>query len=79
MLQALKNRGDIAVRDSHLKELPVDCVKKAPMYLQNCCIYLFMQYLARRGKEGFQDFWLDMFKKETSELIGILSWVRVGI
>ena len=78
IFQALKNRENLAVRDGHLKELPVDCVKKASMYLQNCCIYLFMQYLARRGKEGLQDFRLDMFKKETSELTGILSWSRVS-
>ena len=75
--QALKNRDNIAVRDSHLRHLPIDCVKKASMYLQNCCIYIFMQYLARRGKEGFEDFRLDMFKKETDELTNITSWVRV--
>jgi hypothetical protein len=79
IFQALKNRENLAVRDGHLKELPVDCVKKASMYLQHCCIYLFMQYLASRGKEGLQDFKLDMFKKETSELTGVLSWVRVSI
>ena len=79
MFQALKNRDNLAVRDAHLNELPVDCVKKASMYLQNSCIYLFMQYLARRGKEGLQDFKLYMFKKEESELTGVLSWVRVSI
>ena len=75
--QALKNRDNIAVRDSHLRHLPIVCVRKASMYLQNCCIYIFMQYLARRGKEGFEDFRLDMFKKETDELTNITSWVRV--
>ena len=39
-------------------------------------IYIFMQYLARRGKEGFEDFRLSMFKKAKSELLDLTAWVR---
>ena len=56
-----------------LYSLPVACVKTVSMYLQNCCIYLLIQYLARRGKEGLQDFKLNMFMKETCELNGIID------
>ena len=65
---------NIDARDGHLRHLALACVKKASMYLQNCWIYLFMQYLVRRGNEGIR---LDMFKKETDELTKITFWVRV--
>ena len=35
-----------------------------------------MQFLARRGKEGFEDFRLNMFQKEHSELLDMTAWVR---
>ena len=54
----------------------VQCTTKAHIYLQNCVIYIFMQFLARRGKEGFEDFRLNMFKNANSELLDMTAWVR---
>ena len=72
----MKNRDKPEVRDAHLRELPVQCATNAHILLQNCAIYVFMQFLARRGKEGFEDFRLDMFQKVHSELLDITAWVR---
>ena len=32
--------------------------------------------MARRGKEGFENFRLNMFKKANSELLDMTTWVR---
>ena len=39
-------------------------------------IYIFMQFLARRGREGLEDFRLNMYKKTHSEMLGLTAWVR---
>ena len=64
------------MRDFHLSKLPVQCASHAHVDLQNCVIYTFMQFLARRGKEGFEDFRLDMFQKAHSELLDMTAWER---
>ena len=64
------------MRDQHLKELPVSCVKNAHVNLQNCAIYIFMQFPAKRGKEGIEDSRLDMYKKTHTELLNLTAWVR---
>ena len=63
------------MRDFHLSKLPVQCASNAHILLQNCVIYTFMQFLARRGKEGFEDFRLDMFQKAHSELLDMVDMV----
>ena len=64
------------MRDFHLSKLPVQCASNAHILLQNCVIYTFMQFLARRGKEGFENFRLDMYQKAHSELLDMTAWVR---
>ena len=56
MFQALKYRDNPTLRDSHLKELTVDCVKNA-MYLQNRSNHSARASAVKVG----QDSWYKLF------------------